>query len=100
MKTPFKVGDRVAVYSGRGRFVGTVETVMNTILEVRLDGRVGQFHSHQCRRLVKKPRRRVWIAESNLVDSINSGLGVPAYRTRPGFSDQIEFVEVRRKKKV
>ncbi len=65
MKRPFEVGDRVAVYNEKNRYAGeTIESSYpdSDYLIVRLNnGRIVTAHKKQCRRLVKKERRRIWI---------------------------------------
>lgn len=118
----FKVGDRVAVYGsvspsagGSVAFVGgargTVYTVQsNGALEIELDERPENFaknedlivdgiHPKQCRRLVKKERKRVWVAADryDMIRASSAQVHIGDIYTKPqqGF---IEFVEVRRKK--
>lgn len=62
MKTPFKIGDRVAVYENIERRVSVIESVgANGI--IRLVGSSIRFHPKQCRRLIPKKRREIWIIE-------------------------------------
>ena len=69
----FQIGDRIAGYWTEDAYTahreaGTVtEARDNGVLKVRCDDGTGNmFHHKQCRRLVKKKRREVWIAESDL----------------------------------
>lgn len=87
MKTPFKVGDRVRVYGAKGAnalkvFDGKVTNDdLRKIYEsdertipfgipwresglIQVDGCV-LVYPQQCRKLVKKPRRRVWVIEQD-----------------------------------
>lgn len=62
--TQFKVGDRVAVYECFARHVGIITGMTKkTSFYVRLDGFDDgcAYHPKQCRRLVKKKRRSVWV---------------------------------------
>lgn len=66
MKEPFKIGDRVAVYQsffGRSeRNIGLVIDTGNQAIKVQHDsGLMWILHPKQCRRLVKKERRRIWV---------------------------------------
>lgn len=56
----FKVGDRVAFYSSGKRDVGEVKALLNTDTLVIMDKSDTTYHFHpkQCRKLVKKQRRR------------------------------------------
>lgn len=57
-----KVGDRVALYCG-GRVVTNITAVFSSDGTVRTDhSGASVVHPKQCRRLVKKPRRRVWVS--------------------------------------
>lgn len=60
MKTPLKVGDRVAVYDGVLKYCRTIEAIAPSGA-VRISGSTAWFHPKQCRRLVKKKRREWWI---------------------------------------
>jgi hypothetical protein len=99
----FKVGDRVRVYGGtnpdEGEFFdGTVRQIEGRWLVVKDDRNgevVSSFHVKQCRKLVRKERRRVWIRES--IIPIRGDLldNPPAEHSEQFF---IEFVEVRKRK--
>jgi hypothetical protein len=110
MKKPFQVGDRVAVYGherGKLRQCGTVEGMKGEepisfpdTIKVRIHPGCALYcHPKQCRRLVKKPRRRVWIEESELGKS-NHDVWVQfdagQLQVRAG-EKLVEFIEVRRK---
>lgn len=119
-----KVSDRVAVY---GHEAARWERVTGTVLdpssprvsgtcrvEIRLDsgkGNVIYADPRQCRKLVKKPRRRIWLCASafdEVTDCNNFSClsnnpqvftvrhDLPGRLKHPG-EELIEFVEVRRK---
>lgn len=94
MKAPLKSGDRVRVYATHSGAVsesnGRVYKVRDDgMLIVLLDHRISEIVAHpkQCRRLVKKPRERVWVRGSD------------AAPYKPLGDEWVEFVEVRRPKK-
>jgi len=113
----FKLGDRVAVYSyskdfeyfGNTRQTGKV-VVINmdaNFLKVEIDGTASQdteghnvcvkVHPKQCRRLMKKARRRrVWVNTVNAAKCA-AGLILEARDYNPNSSSYIEFIEVRKK---
>lgn len=68
--TEFKVGDRVRGYNyPSGDVIGTIEVVHeNGALTVCPDKGSSrrEFHRKQCRRLVRKKRREVWIHEGDI----------------------------------
>lgn len=106
MSKPFQVGDRVMVrFGGRGR-VNSLNAADSSLLDVTLDGGVAIFaNANECRRLVKKPRRRVWIKETDIEGDVQSGDAnfnykisggvIVATEARPGWT---EFIEVRKPK--
>lgn len=122
MKKPFEVGERVAVYENASRWVGSIEadkgTVRGTFLPdgvfwVRCDPSENEgapnllaANAKQCRRLVKKKRRRVWIPQ-HCIDERYDVMRV--YQVRPAEISRepwekpkddgplIEFVEVRKR---
>lgn len=60
----FKVGERVAVYTGGGRIHGVVQEIKGDRILVRSrdDTFEAFFHPKQLRRLLpKKPRREFWV---------------------------------------
>lgn len=62
--TQFKVGDRVAFYSGRNRIVTEVSEIDNGILLLKDHDRPDSkwiANPHQCRKLVKRERREWWV---------------------------------------
>lgn len=106
--TKFAVGDRVRVY---GWFGSTADPCLSdtpcTIERIDDSGHLYVrpkkwnkqviVHPKQCRKLIKKERRRVWIAREGLAS-------IPACSTRNisvsdhvRFSDDIEFIEVVKK---
>lgn len=112
MKKPFQVGDRVRLigFGASGGETVTVENVLATIrsvdsklLHVRCDSQswdVSVFHSQVKSRLVKKPSRRVWIAEAGIADLTETrhpSSGGTIWKLDPG-PGYIEFREVRKPK--
>ena len=103
-----KTGDRVVVdgYSSTGTYVNGLRGVVigftsAATQRVKLDGPVQDIVEvswRQCRRLVKKPRRRVWISIKKSDGSIGSAYKdpIPPEEMYPGW-EEIEFIEVRRK---
>lgn len=98
----FKVGDRVAVYNWKGRQTGKICVVEATGEEfcIGLDklheGHDSiQAHPKQCRRLVKKERRRVWVDFDQLI-RLHCGVCFAAYDKNQA-NTLVEFVEVKRK---
>lgn len=79
MKTPLQVGDRVAFYEGAVRFIGVISVIYQNE-NIRIEGNVTQFlvHKNQCRRLVKKKRRHVWIRTDK---RFNNGLDLSCVTT-------------------
>lgn len=106
-----KVGDRVifagATVGGSIFYVPHKSTVIDVnpiptakeMIEIKADNDNLNVvvHEMQCRRLIKKPRRRVWIAEAYI--------GSPDFAvkyTDPNIQnglDWVEFVEIRKKVK-
>lgn len=104
----FKVGDRVVVYGGipgtghcASRSKGTVIAITGIDIDIRFDDKIGNSSSwivypQQCRKLVKKHKRRIWIEPFYVPISGQASLaGRVMGDSKEGF---IEFVEVRRKK--
>ena len=93
----FKVGDRVRVYGLYCEVInGTVESLGNPQIFVRADsdGKIYSPYPQQCRRLVKKERRRVWVvswAFKNL-----AGAEEFVRTENPHDKDFKEFVEVKK----
>lgn len=112
----FKVGDRVAVYggnSGKTLWVngkpGTIVCIFHNDgrLNVNFDdkklGQARTFHTKQCRRLVKKERRKILVSISQTGEIRGARMTVDTLGgTQLGnfFSDNdtVEFREVRPKK--
>lgn len=93
----FKVGDRVAVYNSENRYTGTVTKISSEFFTdcifVAREKSEYVYHKKQCRKLVKKERRRVWVRFEDPAGSTHSFN--PACAIAP---DWAEFVEVRQKK--
>ncbi len=102
----FKVGEMVSVYIGRDRRLGEVESIVDDheiIVRFSGDGYAVSVSPKQCRRLVKKPRRRVWITKSQLenMEKDEAKLWVftnSNYLTCQEGDQLIEFIEVRKTK--
>jgi hypothetical protein len=65
----FKVGDRVAAYEFGVRHPGEVKAIEESgELVVLRDGFLNEFkiHPKQCRRLVRRTTRRVWITVADI----------------------------------
>lgn len=97
----FKVGEMLAYYTGNMRFVLKLSRIDDDgILHFYAEHNPGYVnsmaHPKQCRRLVKKPRRRVW-AQLNS-DGIYSNLGELLVNGCIQNGERIEFIEVRKKK--
>lgn len=104
-KRAFQVGDRVRVYGPYGQ--GSVDTgrvqelIGEGLLKLKLDSDgYPVVHPKQCRRLVKRERRRVWITERKLLElAIDPDGEVSAMISKAKkVQDDVEFVEVRRRK--
>lgn len=106
-----KTGDRVAAYywddddRTATRIVGTVFKSNKTETHIKDDNGVGlMFCTKQCRRLVKKPRRRVWVSPATLEKILESNSYSAAYYnnelliSRAPFDGSVEFIEVRKPK--
>ena len=108
----FKVGDRVAIFGYHGSRLGsgnadfyargtraTVVQVCNDSEIIVKSGRSEfEIHPKQCRRLVKKERRRMWLDFDGGRNTIGNGVAYPAYHANYG-GYYTEFVEVKRKKR-
>jgi hypothetical protein len=102
----FKVGERVVMYNGQIRYELKISKIgyLGTLFffpEHNPGHNSYVAHPKQCRRLVKKPVRRIWLNRI-LVDKINPLYEfetIPIYvGPKPSNPDFIEFVEVRKKK--
>lgn len=103
----YKEGDRVKVYATLNGSVAETKGTFTRfrpdgMMYVNLDGRRGEIVAHpkQCRRLVKKQRRRVWIRESVLNEYFQGGdkwsdVAISGERLE---EDDVEFIEARKKK--
>lgn len=112
MKKPFQVGDRVAVYGpgmlggvasgdGKSQRRGAVIQVPNELnlyvhIVVRLDGGGDvAVHPKQCRRLVKRERRRITLYADSDGSAVWGKVVTAVGEFKP--AERVEFVEVRRK---
>jgi len=116
MKKSFKVGDRVRVY-GVTKCMG--DDKVNCVsdrrsglvvdydsdddyVRVRINGETHLAHPKQCRRLVKKARRRIWVDSDSIGILEKSGpLSSVHHASVYNYSyptDGVPFVEVRNKK--
>lgn len=107
VKRPFQVGERVRVHDVCQE-TGKLCSDVGTIREIGMDGALFidckfwqshiPFNPKQCRRLVKKERRRVWLKpfDVNYSDKYPPRIGSIDAALGP-FEDYVEFVEVRRK---
>lgn len=90
----FKVGDRVAAYINGQRVLGVLETLNpNNTFEFCADEYSSRrtVHPKQCRRLVKRERRRVSIYFGDKGTVVEGGRQFEV-------GEEIDFVEVRRRK--
>lgn len=114
MSRPLQVGDRVAVYGAifstkkkeyfgsavdwrKGEVVGTVQAGDMIVFKDEW-GEDFTAHPKQCRRLVKKERRRVWVYQDRLGSITEQPTAY--YRDQPPDDSPghwVEFIEVRRK---
>lgn len=108
MKKPFEVDERVRVYATlNGAIAETKGTVArkrpDEMLFVNLDGRRGEIVAHpkQCRRLVKKFRRRIYVPiNAEVMDMVSFSSFWKFLEMMPAESERhefIEFVEVKKK---
>lgn len=100
----FKVGDRVRVYGGAFVEVAVIRSIDADTGILSCGQRKGtnewlMAHPKQCRRLVKKPRRRVWINPWAITQMNTETFGKDIARalTDKANTEWIEFREVRRK---
>lgn len=109
----FKVGDRVAVYAEGRRWIAHVADVLDEQrakdhgcepgslkVEVPVKLWVRWVHPKQCRRLVKKQRRSVWVMETMDGELRYGTWAVESKTTKELYSDAnrwVEFREVKRK---
>ena len=98
---PLKPGDRVRVYETAGlrdacMFNGRVTSVEDDLVFVLGVNR--PYHRKQCRLLVKKERRRVWI-NSNAFNypELNDTAKEIHFASLKPMQNWIEFVEVKKK---
>ena len=106
MKHNFYVGGRVAMY-GTGETNstfwdgdrGTVLSINNNILTVMPDDFPEEkhlMHFRQCRKLVKRPRRRVWVDLVGLQKGLDNVVASTLH-TSDINGTWVEFIEVRKK---
>lgn len=95
----FKVGDRVAFYNEGYRFKGKISGADLNKVCVDTDG--GKYYCvspKQCRRLVKKERRRIWIPINSVPPNGSSRERCHINGFKPGDESLfIEFIEVKKK---
>jgi hypothetical protein len=96
-KKPLAPGDRVAVYSGLSRCIGIVESTTEGLALVRVGLNVRTYHVKQCRRLVRRERRRVWIDEPGL-RKLETGQD-EVWASTTAMPRAVEFVEARKVRK-
>lgn len=103
MKKPFVVGERVAVYIAGTRSVGRVLALLefgNLKIKCKPGEAYGYriVHPKQCRRLVRKERRVIWISKEALGRLARDGGArtevVSALRV---IASDVRFIEVRKK---
>ena len=92
MNRQFIIGERVAAYNHRGRFVGHIEDFDKTTGNLLIQNQ--WFHPKQLVKLVRKMKRRIWI---NLLPSgpFQTSETLPDYR--PTTDNWVEFMEIKRK---
>lgn len=96
MAREFKVGDKIMAFECHGApNVGQVEVTITGIIQ-KIEGSFimtdrGWFHSKQCRKLVKKERRVIYVSNSAIG---NEYLKVAA---GPMWTDSVKFIEVKKK---
>jgi hypothetical protein len=110
-ESKFKVGDRVAVYSGGERYLGRITSTSKAssgVYAVEAYPPNGsnfyiEAHWKQIRRLKKRERRRVWLSKQHTESLTDGTIRTQSPRLvppEPGAEDAfIEFVEVCRKVK-
>lgn len=88
----FWVRDKVAVYMGVERIVGHIVRVQERVIHVQPVDKANelQVSPKQCRRLIKKKRREIWVSKSDL-----SCLSGKFYLTSPGVYEQNDFIKFR-----
>lgn len=89
--TEFQVGDRVAVYYYQSNSKGAIQQISpyGGILVLYDGDQVGSWaHPKQCRKLIKKPKKSVWIAPID----ITSQCAQPCISHEPK-EGWVEFVE-------
>lgn len=111
MSKKFEVEDRVSVYGFTydGTYCHASKATLKefgqinqdkNLCTVQFDGDIGldSVHIGQCRKLVKKPRRRVWIDKQKVEAKLYNVCVYWNPATKDADPDLIEFVEVRKPK--
>lgn len=106
MKEPMKLGDRVVVYDrglANGRESGVVVSMIHGVsLHIQLDdsGSTQFFYPKQCRRLVKRNRREIWVPVAGIPMACEMGQVTESsiYSWEPPNTQTIRFVEAGREK--
>lgn len=105
-REPLKSGDRVAVYGASGRYTARIVCLTGdgfvNLIDMPRQERGRLVHLKQCRRLVKRKRREIWVPAA-AVSVLDSGGHVMGITLTPGdnFSNGrqgVRFVEAPRKK--
>lgn len=95
MAKELSIGDMVRAYGVEecsGIFEGVISAINADTVCIGIKN-VCWAHKKQCRRLIKKQRRRVWIFKKNLEEGAT---GMAAYLVPPkDMPNWIEFVETR-----
>lgn len=99
MKKPFEVGQRVAFYCGGRRDTGVIKKIseLTGMVTVATDRADFFVHPKQCRRLVKKERRRFWIDIEGAILSDKYLWRTNVMIKNPGLDSWVEVVEVKKK---
>jgi hypothetical protein len=111
MSKNFKVGDRVALYTEHNiRYTGTIKNITPSGgICALVDGLEHveplktQFHPKQCRLLLKKPRRRIWVRFNKDTDFVQgwhlygTNADLATGTIQPSGDGWVPFVEVKRK---
>lgn len=112
MKTEFKVGDKVAAYWDDGddtspsiRTAGNIISIDGCRLKIKVihdgandayfvPGGIATFHIKQCRKLIKKKRREIWV----YWPSIETGSLTQMFTKEPvGLDGYTRFIEANKK---
>lgn len=98
-----KVGDWVHIYDRHKVWKGEVTSIREDLelVAIKLPGLTPRLWSlKQCRRLVKKERRRIWVTEDDLRRIFNPEFhgSMCGISVRKLVANDVEFVEVRKAK--